>query len=147
MKEQKGLMSCYCMMIFKNNYSITELKKISFADISNPYGSDKTKYCYEWFKLYLSDEFLKILGPLLINGINLLVPIVIDALAKWRKFDTYNDQTEATFTKVVILSYFNIAVVTIVVNFKMNIPFLNNLKMFDGKYIDFTSDWYSLVGA
>jgi hypothetical protein len=89
------------------------------------------------------DMALAKIGPLFITGINLMVPIVIDSLAKWRKFNTYNDQTEATFKKVVLLSFFNIAVIQMLVFFKVNIPFLNHFNILDGKFTDFNSGWYN----
>ena len=52
-----------------------------------------------------------------------------------------------TFLKVTFLSYFNVAIVILLVNFKLPIPLLNEAKILDGEYEDFSEKWYANVGA
>ena len=42
------------------------------------------------------------------------------------------------FVKITILQYFNLAIVLILINFKIGVPFLNKLSIFDGDYDDFS---------
>ena len=51
------------------------------------------------------------------------------------------------FVKITILQYFNLAIVLVLINFKIGIPFLNELNIFDGTYEDFSQRWYEQLGA
>jgi len=42
------------------------------------------------------------------------------------------------FVKITILQYFNLAIVLVLINFKIGIPFLNKLSIFNGTYEDFS---------
>jgi len=80
-------------------------------------------------------------------AINLAVPMTIDALSQFQRLYTYNDQTMSTFFKVTFLSYFNVAVVVMLVNFDLSVPLLNEGGILVGKYKDFSERWYANVGA
>ena len=81
---------------------------------------------------------LKYLGPMVVILINLIVPMTFQALTAWEKHKTRNEETETMFVKITILQYFNLAIVLILINFKIGIPFLNEFSIFDGKYEDFS---------
>jgi hypothetical protein len=53
----------------------------------------------------------------------------------------------STFFKVTFLSYFNVAVVVLLVNFELAVPVLNEGGILKGKYKDFSERWYANVGA
>ena len=70
-------------------------------------------------------------------------------LTAWEKHKSRNEETESMFVKITILQYFNLAIVLILINFKINIidvptimkhliTFLNKLSVFNGKYEDFS---------
>ena len=80
-------------------------------------------------------------------AINLAVPMTIDALSHFQRLYTYNDQTMSTFFKVTFLSYFNVAVVVMLVNFDLSVPLLNEGGILKGQYKDFSERWYANIGA
>jgi hypothetical protein len=53
----------------------------------------------------------------------------------------------STFFKVTFLSYFNVAVVVMLVNFDLNVPLLNEGGILKGNYKDFSERWYANIGA
>ena len=75
------------------------------------------------------------------------VPMTIDALSHFQRLYTYNDQTMSTFFKVTFLSYFNVAVVVMLVNFDLSVPLLNDGGILKGEYTDFSERWYANIGA
>ena len=53
----------------------------------------------------------------------------------------------STFLKVTFLSYFNVAVVVMLVNFDLPSPVLNEVGVLKGEFKDFSERWYAHVGA
>ena len=53
----------------------------------------------------------------------------------------------STFFKVTFLSYFNVAVVVLLVNFDLPVPLLNEGGILKGQFKDFSERWYAHVGA
>ena len=47
-----------------------------------------------------------------------------------------------TFLKVTFLSFFNVAIVILLVNFRLKIPILNEAEILVGEYTDFSEKWY-----
>ena len=75
--------------------------------------------CYEWFEIWALSGFCRIAGPLFVLAINIAVPMIIDKLSQFQRLYTFNEQTMSTFFKVTFLSYFNVAVVVMIVNFRI----------------------------
>ena len=107
----------------------------------------KTPLCYEWFEIWGLAGTYKYVGSFFVLGINMAVPMTIDALSHFQRLYTYNDQTMSTFFKVTFLSYFNVAVVVMLVNFDLSVPLLNDGGILKGEYTDFSERWYANIGA
>jgi hypothetical protein len=90
---------------------------------------------------------LKFGAPLVIIGINLIVPIVFGILGGLEHSTTKTEQTERTFKKVAILSYFNIAIVILIINMNVGIKFKDGFPILNGAYKEFSSAWFKNIGA
>jgi len=53
----------------------------------------------------------------------------------------------STFFKVTFLSYFNVAIVVMLVNFDLPSPILNEVGVLKGEFKDFSERWYAHIGA
>ena len=73
---------------------------ISFDNISK---GDNTLYCKEWSYVYVYEMALKFGAPMIIIGINIIVPIVFHLLAEFEHTTTKTEETERTFEKVAVL--------------------------------------------
>ena len=90
---------------------------------------------------------LKFGAPLVIIGINLIVPIVFGILGSFEHALTKTEQTERTFKKVAILSYFNIAIVILIINMNVGIKFTEGFPILNGSYKEFSASWFKNIGA
>lgn len=117
------------------------------GNIDFPEYKGQTPLCTEWFDVWVLSGLYKYAGTVLVLGINLLVPMTIAWLSKSERLKTHNDETQSTFYKVTLLSYFNVAVVIMLVNFDYDFPLLNHFSILDGKYKDFSERWYANIGA
>ena len=68
-------------------------------------------------------------------------------MSSWEKHYTRNDETLSTFKKITILQYFNIAIVSLLINFALDFKPLNAIKILGGEFEDFTTEWYRKIGA
>ncbi len=64
----------------------------------------------------------------------------------WKNY-TKNDQTISIFSKITILQYFNIAIITLFVKFNLKNSIANNIGLLKGLYDDFSVEWYKNIGA
>jgi len=44
--------------------------------------------------------------------------------------------------KILIFQFLNFAILPLLIQFHMKIPFLNDVGLLEGKYEDFNSQWY-----
>jgi hypothetical protein len=117
---------------------------ISFDNIK---GAGNTPYCKEWFYVYAYEMALKFGAPMVIIGINVIVPIVFHLLSEFEHATTKTEETERTFKKVAVLSYFNIAIVILMINMNVGLDFSDGFPILNGDYADFNTKWYKNVGA
>jgi hypothetical protein len=132
-------MNCYCYEKLKEDPFGNTIKDMTFKSFN---VTDDHKWCNEWWQFFKVQATLKYLGPMVVILINLIVPITFQLLTAWEKHVSRNNETESLFVKITILQYFNLAIVFILINFKIPITFLNDLRIFDGTYEDFTPRWY-----
>ena len=90
---------------------------------------------------------LKFGAPMVIIAINVIVPIVFHLLSEFEHATTKTEETERTFKKVAILSYFNIAIVILMINMNVGLDFSDGFPILNGDYADFNTKWYKNVGA
>lgn len=141
--NRRGLMSCYCLSEAKRLKDPKKLFAVSFSQIP---GAGDTPYCKRWFYVYAKDMALKFGAPMVIIAINLIVPIVFHLLSEFEHATTKTEETERTFRKVAILSYFNIAIVILMINMNVGLD-LDGFPILDGDYADFNTKWYKNVGS
>ena len=135
-------MGCYCLQEMKKHP--THFMKIDFSDINS---KDQTLYCEQWFYAYGTQNLIKYGSPVVIAVINLLVTLIFDGLGDFMKSPTVNQRTSSTFKKITVIQYFNIAVLTLLINMKVNVDFIDGWPVFNGDYKDFDVSWYKNIGA
>lgn len=142
--NRRGLMNCYCLNQMK---VLKDPKKVLATSFDSIKGAGKTQYCKEWFYVYAYDMALKFGAPMVIIAINVIVPIVFHLLSEFEHATTKTEETERTFKKVAILSYFNIAIVILMINMNVGLDFADGFPILNGNYADFNTKWYKNVGA
>ena len=85
-------MHCYCFNELKTKPA--ELFNIDFSDIK---ASDTEKYCKDWFVSYSYVMSLKYGSPMVIIGINMIVPMIFAMFSKFERQKTLNEETMGTF--------------------------------------------------
>jgi len=66
--------------------------------------------------------------------INIVVCLIFEKLGPFSRYNTQNKQTESVMVKILVFQFVNIAVVPILIQFNFDIPFVNQLGLFEGKY-------------
>ena len=127
---------CYCYFI-------------SIETILN--NSDLTDYCNAYIRdrsLALMAKFLTCIG---VAFTNYMIKIIFRALSRFEKIVSKSQERLKLMTKVFIGMFINTTFVILIVNFDFSsLGSLSYLPLkeyiFNGKYDDFTRDWYTQVG-
>jgi hypothetical protein len=130
------------MQEMKKDY--TGFLKIKFDDIK---PGDNTLYCNEWFIAFSTTQALKYGAPIVIAVINFIVTVIFDHLGDFQKSPSVNDRTQSTFQKLTIIQYFNIAVLTLIINMRVRWKLIEGWPVLNGDYQDFNVAWYKNIGA
>ena len=135
-------MHCYCLseMLGGN----IEFQDIEFYDFENEINE---KWCDQWLKSYATQQAILVGAPIVINIINVICKIVFEAISAFGKEYTKNAETMSTFRKITILQFSNLAVLTLLINFRAEMPFFNSIGILNGTYENFTREWYRKIGS
>ena len=107
------------------------------------------KFCDVWAKNYFMQNGMVIGSSLITIMINIITCTIFEKIVFIEKKHSANDETIGQFIKITIMQFINIAVVVLCVNFDFTPGdnyFLGFIPIFNGKYPDFTVDWYKNVG-
>ena len=82
----------------------------------------------------------------LIIGINIILRTITVKLITWISYDTYSEQMTRIINGVFIVLFFNTGILLLLVNANLNdvSSLLGNL--FDGRFYDYSPQWYVTVG-
>ena len=83
----------------------------------------------------------------MIAVINFIAALIFQNMSAFQKYYTKNDEPLATFKKITFLQFFNIAIVSLMINFTLDVKLLNKLRVLNGEHDDFTVEWYRQIGA
>lgn len=136
-------MHCFCYEEVFNKLDQDSLH-VNFSSV-NP--DDTTHYCDIWFEnfaIYYSLEYGISILPVIINA---FVVLLFQNLIPQGKFYSRNGETETMFILITLFQFANLALLDILLNFKVKNQFLNSFSVFNGSYDDFTAEWYKIVGS
>lgn len=133
--EAKGLMYCYCLQEFNNDYS-------SFYNLE---FSDGQKHCQTWFGLYSAAQALIYGVPLMIGLVNAISKFVLQKLSYLQKTHSIGERQILAAKNMMWISFINVGVLVLLVNLKIeyDLP----LPILQGRYSEFSVEWYRLVGS
>lgn len=122
---------------------------ISFTKFIDPATGkpDTHRYCKAWAMNFAIQQSMVVGTSLVVVIINILTCTIFERIVFIEKRHTINDETQGQFTKITLMQFTNIAIVILVINFGfLDGEFLGFLPLFNGKYKDFSADWYGNVG-
>ena len=122
---------------------------ISFTNYTDPATEkpDTHRYCKDWAVNFAIQQSMVVGTSLVVVVINILTCTIFERIVFIEKRHTINDETQGQFTKITLMQFTNIAIVILVINFGfLDGDFLGFLPIFNGKYTDFSADWYGNVG-
>ena len=134
--ERNGFMFCYCLQQY--NDMGTSVKDIVFTDNGT--------YCSSWYTDYMSTLALVYILAFTMQIINVIVKTILRLASKLEKRVNKADEVISNIFKMSLTQIINTAILLLVVN--MKVSFLPSwFPVFAGGYNDFTTSWYSDVGA
>lgn len=82
----------------------------------------------------------------LIIGINIVLRTITVILITWIGYDTYSEQMTRIINGVFIVLFFNTGILLLLVN--ANLTDISSLlgRVFDGRFYDYSPQWYVSVG-
>ena len=117
------------------------------VDFSSVNPDDTTHYCDIWLEHYVIYSSLEYGISALPVVINAFVVFLFQNLIPLGKFYSKNGETETMFILITLFQFANLALLDILLNFKVRNQFLNSFSVFNGLYDDFTVEWYKIVGS
>lgn len=98
-----------------------------------------------------SNDFVILVSGVVINGINEGLKALFSELQDFEKSHSESEDTKSMFVKVSIMQFVNIAIIQLVLGFRLESYsqscFLGFIPAFRGNYEDFSTHWYREVGA
>ena len=89
-----------------------------------------------------------ILAGVIIALINVTCVLIFELVVTFEKYQTYEDQTIAQYTRITMIQVLNIAFILLLAEFNLGRPDIGfGLPMLMGKYKDFDTVWYQDVGV
>ena len=134
--ERAGFMHCYCLQQYNSlSYKVRDIE-----------FSDGGTYWSSWYTSYVSSIVLSYILAFTMQFINVIVKTILRLASVLEK---RADKTEIVISntfKMFMTQILNSAIVLLIVN--MNLGFMPSwFPIFAGDYADFTTKWYSDVGA
>jgi len=127
-------MHCYCY-----NEIVTRVNKegldISFSDVKQ---GDEKEYCREWFTAYVIHRILDYTISLIPVIINAIVVIIFRIIGPFGRFFTKNNETEVIFFMITLFQFANLALLDLLLSFKVYQEMINSWNLLNGQYQDFT---------
>jgi len=118
------------------------------TDIYWPAPDDKEAACVGWLTEYTFSRTIIYGVALFISGLNGVLRIFLREASKHEKSHTVTKQLTSASTKMWVVMYINSGLVLLLINAKIEkwkIP--DGMPVFDGKYPDFTAEWYATIGT
>ncbi|RHY34758.1 hypothetical protein DYB32_000693 [Aphanomyces invadans] len=143
------MVMCYCKAALLRT-SLKDAMNINFVDHRT---GTSAKYCDSWGTQYLEIQALMVASVLIVVVINACLTPVLRYLVLKQKSHTRSGVVVATVTKIFIAQFFNTALIVLLLNANMDDVMdnsagasINGIKIFTGKYSDFSVSWYNDVG-
>jgi hypothetical protein len=102
-------------------------------------------FCFDWIKEFLLQLALTIVAALAVVVVNLLLGLVIKALASFEAYYTDEDLQSSIGWKSLLAQFFNLALLNTLIN--AYFEGVSSPADKDRLYADFTKDWYGTVGV
>ena len=84
----------------------------------------------------------------MIGIINSICVVIFELVVFFEKYPTYEQQTQAQYTRITIIQYLNIACILLLAEFNLNKKDLGfGLPVLLGKHKDFDTLWYKDIGV
>lgn len=108
-----------------------------------------TTFCSQFIKEYATTKGIFGVMAVVIVGLNLVLQIVISKIAVLQLHSTFSNEQFSIAWQLFISSFVNTALIIALVNANFDVYFpADNVitYLFNGKFSDFTAEWYSVVG-
>jgi len=128
---QAGYLQCYCSKDWFGRLNTV------FTDYYNE------KLCYDLFQDKVLAEGITFAIVFVVLVINYGVQFVFRILSKFEKHSTLNQELAQRVLKTFVGQFLNTGIILLVVNARLT----DNTKVWQGKFSDITSLWYSNVGS
>ncbi|RHY90031.1 hypothetical protein DYB35_001248 [Aphanomyces astaci] len=144
------MVMCFCKAALLQS-SLKDAMNIDFVDHRT---GTSVKYCDTWGTQYLEIQALMVASVVIVVVINSCLTPVLRYLVLKQKSHTRSGVVVATVTKIFIAQFFNTALIVLLLNANMDDVMdksgagasVNGVKIFSGKYSDFSVSWYNDVG-
>lgn len=107
-------------------------------DFSDVYPGHKAHKCRDWFLNYTSFLFFSKLKLILVFVVNFTSYIAMEAVGPIARKKTKNEHSTTMLWMITIFYFMNLALVPPLLQFNLNVPFLNYLGLLNGQYRDFS---------
>jgi RNA recognition motif-containing protein len=138
------VVGCYCLHSLATYVDATSNAVQGFVDFAAAEGS----VCATFVQIYTASR-ATVIGTTIISAVvNVVLGIAIPLFITWERHISVSAQTQSTILKITASQLLNTLVTIIVVNAKADAgPVAKSIGLLDGQYPDFTTAWYTTVGA
>jgi len=96
-------------------------------------------------------DLLILTASVLVVSINVVICLILELVTQLEKAHSQNDETLSKFYKISIMQFINYSILTLLINQKIegfeNYYFLGLIPLLQGKYDEFSADWYRKIGS
>ncbi|OQS03994.1 hypothetical protein THRCLA_03726 [Thraustotheca clavata] len=147
----QNMVMCYCKDALLTA-SLTQAMNTQFID---PATGKSYEYCKTWGSQYLTIQALMVGSVLVVIVVNCFLTPTLQYLVHLQKSHTLSEVIVAIVSKIFIAQFFNTALIVIFLNANLSgvssYPAtgysIATLSLLNGKYADFSIDWYNDVGV
>lgn len=136
-------MHCFCRQLFyealDERTSINEAMEYKF--------DNGESYCEEWLPMFVLDNVMIILVPLVIIVVNFISKTILRRMTRFEKRQSKPQEVYASAFNMFVLSFLNSGVVVLLINLKVESMSGHSLPILKGDYTKFSAEWYRLVGS
>ncbi|EQC32603.1 hypothetical protein SDRG_09917 [Saprolegnia diclina VS20] len=147
-----AMVMCYCKAALLATASLPATMDLEFY---NPTTQTSAKYCKTWGSEYLTIQALMVGSVVVVVLVNALLTPVLQYLVRLQKSHTLSAVIVSTVRKIFLAQFFNTTLIVLFLNANLSgisttsdtgFHFVG-LSLLNGKYADFSVDWYNDVGV
>jgi branched-subunit amino acid ABC-type transport system permease component len=104
--------------------------------------------CKDWLQGYTLSNAIVQSTAILILVLNIIIVTVLKLLSQFQRFHTMTEEKASSIVKMFLIQLINTGIVILLVNARiLEIKLPDFIPLFQGKYEDFTVEWYRVVGS